>query len=215
MKMVVPSLLSADFGKLEEEIYSVERAGAQRLHLDVMDGHFVPNITIGPFIVEAIRRITSLHLECHLMIDNPEKFIQQFIDAGANTVIVHAEIPGDIHPQLELIKKQGVKAGVVINPPTPLSTAEPYFDAIDHLLIMTVHPGFGGQRIIMEALDKVRQVRQLRSPCRFPLEVDGGINKHTIREVAAAGTNLFVAGSAVFDADDPGKALTELSELIL
>jgi ribulose-phosphate 3-epimerase len=212
---IVPSLLSADFSKLAEEIRAVERAGARRLHLDVMDGHFVPNLTIGPFIVSAIRKHTRLHLETHLMIDNHNQFIDKFIDAGADTVIIHIEVSDAIERDLEKIRKGGAKAGLVLNPATPFSAIEPYLQYADHLLIMTVNPGFGGQTIIPDALEKVRLAKSYSQQYNFPIEVDGGIHIETIADVKAAGTDLFVAGSAVFSNPDPCAAYKALSEILV
>ena len=212
---IVPSLLSADFTKLDREIKAVEEAGARRLHLDVMDGHFVPNITIGPFIVEAIRKHTSLHLETHLMIANHEQFIDKFINAGADTVIIHIEVSNNIESDLGRIRELGAKAGMVLNPPTPFSTIEPYLQHIDHLLVMTVNPGFGGQIIIKEALEKVRLAKPYSLKYNFPIEVDGGIHSNTISIVKDAGTDLFVTGSAVFSAPNPYDAYKALTEKLI
>jgi len=209
---IVPSLLSADFTRLREEIDAVERAGATRLHLDVMDGHFVPNITIGPFIVEAIRRHTGLHLESHLMITNPEQFIEPFIKAGSDTVVIHIESSQDVIRDFKTIRQLGAKAGLVINPPTPFADIEPYLGFIDHLLVMTVNPGFGGQKMIMGALDKVILAKPYSEKYGFPIEIDGGVNIDTVTDAKNAGTDLIVAGSAVFSNGKPFdnfKALTE------
>ncbi len=209
---IVPSLLSADFTKLGDEIHAVEKAGATRLHLDVMDGHFVPNITIGPFIVEAIRRHTGLHLESHLMITNPEQFIEPFIKAGSDTVVIHIESSQDVVRDFKTIRQLGAKAGLVINPPTPFAKIEPYMEFIDHLLIMTVNPGFGGQKMIKEALDKVVLAKPYSEKYGFPIEIDGGVNIDTVTDAKNAGTDLIVAGSAVFSNGKPFdnfKALTE------
>jgi ribulose-phosphate 3-epimerase len=208
---IVPSLLSADFGRLAAEIQTVESVGATRLHLDVMDGHFVPNITIGPFIVEAIRRITNLHLESHLMIENPEKYLQNFIDAGSNTIIVHVESCREPISAWQSMKKQGVKAGIVLNPPTPFSAVEPWLGHVDHLLVMTVDPGFGGQKMIESELQKVTQALPYKAINPFFIEVDGGINLSTVPKAVAAGADLLVAGSAVFQGGNPGFAYMELS----
>jgi len=212
MPEIVPSLLSADFTKLAEEIRAVELAGAHRLHLDVMDGHFVPNLTIGPFIVKAIRKITKLHLETHLMIEHPERFIRPFIEAGSDTVIVHVETSRDPLADLARIRDAGVKAGLVLNPPTPLAVLEPYLSQADHLLVMTVNPGFGGQEMIFSTLEKVSQARTL-SPDLL-IEVDGGVNLQTVPRVVAAGTDLLVAGHAVFGAGDPKLAMQNLTRKI-
>jgi ribulose-phosphate 3-epimerase len=212
---IVPSLLSADFTRLKEEIQAVERAGAQRLHLDIMDGHFVPNITIGPFIVAAIRKITKLHLESHLMITHPEKYIDKFIKAGSNTVIVHVEDNENIIENLQHIRNLKAKAGLVLNPPTPFAAIENYLEYIDHLLVMTVNPGFGGQVMIKEALKKVTLAKPYQQKYDFLIEVDGGVHLRTLAVVKAAGTDLFVAGSAIFSAKDPGASYRLLSEKLI
>ncbi|MGC9363832.1 MAG: ribulose-phosphate 3-epimerase [Fidelibacterota bacterium] len=209
---IVPSLLSADFTQLGEEIRAVEIAGAKRLHLDIMDGHFVPNITIGPFIVEAIRKITHLHLESHLMITDPEKFIEPYIKAGSDTVGIHIESSRDVLRDFETIRRLGAKPGLVINPPTPFLDIVPYLEHTEHLLVMTVEPGFGGQTMIKEALDKVRLAKPYSQKYGFPIEIDGGVNIHTIVDAKSAGVDLIVAGSAVFSNGEPGdnfRALTE------
>lgn len=211
MQLIVPSLLSADFAKLEKEIRAVEAAGAKRLHLDVMDGHFVPNITFGPFIVEAIRRLTDLHLETHLMIKNADKYLDNFIDAGSDTVLVQIEASDDIPSDLSHIRSKNVKAGVVINPPTNFAELEPYLTMIDHLLVMTVNPGFGGQSMIEEALEKVVKAQPFQKDNDFLIEIDGGVNLKTIEKAAKTGVDLLVAGSAVFKNEDPGLAFKKLS----
>lgn len=209
---IVPSLLSADFTRLREEIRAVEIAGAKRLHLDIMDGHFVPNITIGPFIVAAIRKITRLHLESHLMITDPEKFIEPYIKAGSDTVGIHIESSRDVLRDFETIRRLGAKPGLVINPPTPFRDIVPYLEYTGHLLVMTVEPGFGGQTMIKEALDKVRLAKPYSQKYGFPIEIDGGVNIHTIVDAKSAGVDLIVAGSAIFSNGKPGdnfRALTE------
>lgn len=212
---IVPSLLSADFTRLKEEIQVVESAGARRLHLDIMDGHFVPNITIGPFIVEAIRRITELHLESHLMIANPEKYIDKFIKAGSNTVIIHVENSKNITENLLHIRDLKAKAGLVLNPSTPFNAVVNYLKYIDHLLVMTVDPGFGGQLMIKKALTKVTLAKPYQPKYNFLIEVDGGIHLGTLAVAKAAGTDLFVAGSAIFSSKDPGSAFRSLSEKLI
>ncbi|MBU0711473.1 ribulose-phosphate 3-epimerase [bacterium] len=209
---IVPSLLSADFTKLSEEIRAVEEAGATRLHLDVMDGNFVPNITIGPFIVEAIRKQTKLHLESHLMITNPEKFIEPFIKAGSDTVVIHIESSQDVLRDFKTIRELGAKAGLVINPPTLFADIEPYLEFIDHLLVMTVNPGFGGQKMIKEALDKVVLAKPYSEKYGFPIEIDGGVNIDTVTDAKNAGTDLIVAGSAVFSNGKPFEDYRALME---
>ncbi|MCK4715787.1 MAG: ribulose-phosphate 3-epimerase [Candidatus Marinimicrobia bacterium] len=212
---IVPSLLSADFSDLAKEICAVEKAGARRLHLDVMDGHFVPNITIGPFIVAAIRQQTNLHLESHLMIENPDKYIDAFVQAGSDTVIIHIEASKDIRKDLAHIRDLGAKAGLVLNPPTDFKAIEPYLAYIDHLLVMTVNPGFGGQKFIKSSLSKVTLAKPYQGKYGFYIEVDGGINIDTLAEAKAAGTDLFVAGSAVFSKRKPYESFKELSEKLI
>lgn len=212
MQEIVPSLLSADFGKLEQEIREVEKAGATRLHLDIMDGHFVPNITFGPFIIKAIRKLTDLHLETHLMIENATKYLDDFIDAGSDTVMVHIESSKDVIADLNHIRSRGKKAGLVINPPTNFSAIEPYMNHIDHLLVMTVNPGFGGQSMIEEALEKVKLAQKYQKDNNFFTEIDGGVNVKTIELAAASGVDLLVAGSAVFSNDDHIAAFQQLTE---
>ena len=211
MPEIVPSLLSADFSKIADQIRAVEDAGARRLHLDVMDGHFVPNITIGPFIVEAIRKVTSLHLEAHLMIENPESYIESFINAGSDTVIIHVESSKDVLTDLERIRELKAKPGLVLNPPTPFENIVAFLPYIDHLLVMTVNPGFGGQEIIPDALKKVSLAKPFQKKYCFLIEVDGGINLQTIERVVEAGTDLLVAGYAVFS-KDPAKSFIQLSK---
>jgi len=212
MQEIVPSLLSADFAKLEEEIRSVEKSGATRLHLDIMDGHFVPNITFGPFIIKAIRKMTDLHLETHLMIENAKKYLDNFIDAGSDTVMVHVESSNDVIRDLKYIRSKCKKSGLVINPPTDFSAIEPYFDYIDHLLVMTVNPGFGGQSMIEEALEKVTKAQEYQKDRDFLIQIDGGVNMKTIDIAAKTGVDLLVAGSAFFSNDNHNKAFQEMSE---
>jgi ribulose-phosphate 3-epimerase len=211
---IVPSLLSADFARLRDDIRLVERAGAQRLHLDIMDGHFVPNITIGPLVVAAIRRITNLHLETHLMIENADRYIPQFIKAGSDTVIIHVESSRAPHTDLQTIKQLGARAGVVLNPPTEFAVVEPFLPEVDHLLIMTVNPGFGAQQMIIAALEKVRQAQIWQERYGFPIEIDGGVNRDTLNLAKAAGADLFVAGNAVFGQQRPGQAFKTLTNLL-
>ena len=201
---IAPSILSADFARLADEIQAVEAAGADLIHVDVMDGRFVPNLTIGPVVVEAARKVTKLPLDVHLMIVEPEKLIPEFIDAGANYLTVHVETCPHLHRTLHMIKEKGVKAGVTLNPSTPLNTVEAVLPDADLLLIMSVNPGFGGQRFIPQALEKVRQARALidRQHLSVELEVDGGVKVDNVKELAAAGAEIFVAGSAIFGSKD-------------
>jgi ribulose-phosphate 3-epimerase len=205
MVKVAPSILSADFSRLKEEIAEVERAGADWIHVDVMDGHFVPNITMGPLVVEAIRPYTRLPLDVHLMIEEPERFIPSFAKSGADFISVHQEACPHLHRTVHLIKEHGVKAGVVINPATPVTAIEPILPDVDLVLLMTVNPGFGGQRFISSVLDKIRQVKALlheKGLFHVEIEVDGGINPETARQTVEAGATVLVAGSAVFGQSD-------------
>jgi len=204
VRMIAPSILSADFGRLAEEIRSVDKAGADLIHIDVMDGHFVPNLTIGPGVVKALRPHTRLLFDVHLMIDNPECFIDAFAEAGSDIITVHAEATVHLHRLIQRIKEHELKAGVSINPATPVSVLENILADVDLVLVMTVNPGFGGQRLIPGALAKVADLRALINRRQLPvlLEVDGGINADTIEAADEAGANIFVAGSAVFSTDD-------------
>ncbi len=203
-RMIAPSILSADFGRLAEEIRAVDQAGADLIHIDVMDGHFVPNLTIGPGVVKALRPHTRLLFDVHLMIDNPECFIDAFAEAGSDIITVHAEATVHLHRLIQRIKEHELKAGVSINPATPVSVLENILADVDLVLVMTVNPGFGGQRLIPGALAKVADLRALIDRRQLPvlLEVDGGINADTIEAADEAGANIFVAGSAVFSTDD-------------
>jgi len=199
---IAPSILSSDFAHLADEIAAVEQAGADLLHVDVMDGHFVPNLTIGPPIVEAIRKVTSLPLDVHLMITNPDQFVDDFAKAGANYLTVHVETCPHLHRTIQFIKEKGLKAGVTLNPATSLVTVEEILPDVDLLLIMSVNPGFGGQRFISNVLKKIRRARALIDATGRPilLEVDGGVKVDNARVIAAAGADILVAGSAIFEA---------------
>lgn len=211
MVRIAPSILSADFSMLGQEIADVERGGADWIHVDVMDGHFVPNITIGPLVVEAIRPKTKLPLDVHLMIEQPDRYIESFAKAGADLISVHVEACTHLHRTLHLIKEHGVKSGVVLNPATPLSTIEYVMDeSLDMVLLMTVNPGFGGQKFIPNMLPKISQLRSMlneRGLTSVDIEVDGGINAETARQVTAAGANVLVAGNAVFKQPDRAEAI--------
>ena len=213
MVYVAPSILSADFARLGEEIRDVEQGGADFIHIDVMDGHFVPNLTIGPLVVEAVRPITELPLDVHLMIEAPDRYIPAFAKAGADILSVHVEACPHLHRTIQLIKEQGVKAGVVLNPHTPVQQIEHVLEDLDLVLLMTVNPGFGGQSFISSVLPKIRQVKEMaeqKGLADLRIEVDGGVNKNTARQCIEAGANLLVAGSAVYNEKDRKKAISDI-----
>lgn len=210
--LVLPSLLASDFANLENEIKAVEAAGAQALHLDVMDGHFVPNLSFGLPVIEAIRKVTDLPLDVHLMIDNPAEYAQRYRDAGADCITVHAEVLDDPRPLLEEIRASGAMSGLSLNPPTPLETILPALPYCDLILVMSVMPGFGGQEFDPVALEKLSRLRDDPN-CNALLEVDGGVNQSTIDRCTAAGADLLVAGTAVFGADDYRQRIDSLTEL--
>lgn len=216
MKRIAPSILSADFGKLGEEIKSVEAAGADWIHVDVMDGHFVPNITMGPIIVAAARAATTLPLDVHLMIENPDRFIPDFISAGADFVSVHVETCTHLNRTVQLIKECGAKAGVVLNPATPVEAIQWILEKIDYVLAMSVNPGFGGQQFIPSSLEKIRKIKNMIQSSGMPvlIQVDGGVNKNTIKDIAIAGADVFVAGSAVFGSEDYKETIQTFRRLI-
>jgi ribulose-phosphate 3-epimerase len=212
---IVPSILSADFARLADDIARVERGGAKMLHLDVMDGHFVPNLTIGPPVVESIRKATKLHLDVHLMIENPERFVTAFVEAGANSVSVHYEAARHLDGVLGMIRKSGALAGVVLNPATPVSVLEEVAEVADYVLLMSVNPGFGGQKLIPYVLEKVRKLDSLRREKKLalPIEIDGGVHKENLAEVVRAGCDWIVTGSAIFHSQDPEATVREMREI--
>lgn len=214
MVEILPSILAADFTRLGEQIAQVERGGAKMLHLDVMDGHFVQNLTIGPPVVASIRKVTRLILNVHLMITDPDKYAPVFIEAGADQVIVHQEACKHLDGTLREIQRAGARAGVVINPATPLSAIDEVLGLADHVLIMSVNPGFGGQEFIPYTLDKIRRLDATRRDRRlaFPIMIDGGVTKDNIGDVVRAGCDWVVTGSSVFHTPDPAAAVAELRQ---
>lgn len=212
MIKIAPSILSANFARLGDEIKDVERGGADYIHVDVMDGHFVPNITIGPLIVEAIRPVTKLPLDVHLMIENPDKYIGNFAKAGADIITVHVEACKHLHRTIQQIRAEGVKPGVVLNPHTPVSIIEHVLEDIDLVLLMTVNPGFGGQSFINSVLPKIKQVADMvkERNLQVEIEVDGGVNVETAKLCIEAGANVLVAGSAIYNQQDRGKAISSI-----
>ncbi|MFB1098501.1 ribulose-phosphate 3-epimerase [Terribacillus sp. JSM ZJ617] len=214
MTKIAPSILSADFANLANEIRDVEKGGADYIHVDVMDGHFVPNITIGPLIVEAIRPVTKLPLDVHLMIENPDRYIGEFVKAGADIITVHQEACIHLHRTIMMIKEQGIRAGVVLNPSTPVSLIEEMLPELDMVLLMTVNPGFGGQRFIPSVLKKVEELSKLREALEldFEIEIDGGVNIETAGLCTDAGADVLVAGSAVYNQEDRTAAIAAIRE---
>lgn len=216
MKKIAPSILSADFSKLGEEIRAVELAGADLIHIDVMDGHFVPNITIGPSVIESLRGITKLPFDVHLMIENPERYIGAFVSAGSNMITVHVEAATHLHRLVEMIRESGCKAGVSLNPATPLDQVEEIIPDVDLLLVMTVNPGFGGQKFIKTMESKIKKARNLvdrLSPDTL-IEVDGGITLQNIKAVSDAGADIFVAGASVFKSGNYQRTIGEMKHIL-
>ena len=212
MGLIAPSILSADFTRLGEEVSAVEKAGADWIHIDVMDGQFVPNITYGPIITEACKRITKLPLDVHLMIETPDLIIPEFAKAGADYISVHAEACTHLHRSIQLIKSLGVKAGVALNPATPPSAVEWVMEELDFILVMSVNPGFGGQKFIPSSLEKINLLSEMLSEINPEaiIQVDGGVNAATIKQVKEAGASCFVAGSAIFNTEDYGQTISQL-----
>jgi ribulose-phosphate 3-epimerase len=208
--LIAPSMLKCDFGNLHREVELLESAGARMLHLDVMDGHFVPNLSYGPVVIQRLRELTELPFEAHLMISDPARYADDFLKAGCNLLTFHLEAVPEPRPLIEQIRGKGAAVGLAINPKTPVESLEPFLDAADLVLVMSVEPGFGGQKFIRSALDKLRWLRS-RVPRKTLLSVDGGIEHETIAETAAAGATVFVVGSAIFDRDEYGPAIQELT----
>jgi ribulose-phosphate 3-epimerase len=209
---LAPSILSADFARLGEQVRAASEGGAAVIHVDVMDGHFVPNLTIGPPVVKSLRKVTKLPLDCHLMIDNPDEFIPVFAEAGADWISVHQEVCLHLNRTLHLIKSHNCLAGVVINPATPVETLAEVLDIVDYVLVMSVNPGFGGQKFIPGALHKMRRLAEIRSQrgLSYRIEVDGGVSHDTVADVVRAGAEVLVAGNAVFGSGDPTKNVQAL-----
>ena len=210
--IIAPSLLAADFGRLAEEVREVEAAGADWLHLDIMDGNFVPNISYGPMIVKTLRKHTGLFFDVHLMIDHPDAFLEEFKDAGADMITVHQESTMHLHRTIQRIKSMGLQAGVSLNPSTPVTTLEHIMSDLDMVLIMSVNPGFGGQKFIPDATRKIAMVREMADRLKpdLMIQVDGGITKENAAEVFAAGASVLVAGSAIFGAPDRKQAILDI-----
>jgi ribulose-phosphate 3-epimerase len=217
MKLIAPSILSADFSILGDEIRAVEDAGADWIHVDVMDGHFVPNITMGPLVVEAVKKVTKLPIDVHLMIENPDLFINDFAGAGATHICIQAETCVHLNRTIQLIRETPhVRAGVALNPSTSLSSLDWVLEDIDYILIMSVNPGFGGQKFIENSLDKIRMLRQIITDRGYStmIQIDGGVNKNTIGKIAAAGADIFVAGSAIYQSSNYQATITQFRKLI-
>jgi len=216
MKYIAPSILSADFSRLGEEIKAVEAAGADWIHVDVMDGHFVPNITMGPLVVKAVRKVTGLPLDVHLMIENPDRFIPDFAKAGASLISVQVETCPHLHRTIHLIRECGCRPGAALNPGTPVSALEWVLEDLDFVLIMSVNPGFGGQEFIQSALRKTRDLRTWIQSKNLStlIEIDGGVNETTISEISEAGVDAFVAGSAIFGSPDYAKTIFTFKKMI-
>ena len=215
MAEIIPSILSADFARLADEIARVEHTGIRMLHIDVMDGHFVPNLTLGPPVLKSIRRITKLTLDLHLMIEDPDKFAPIFIEAGADQISVHQEACTHLDRTIRMIQSEGARAGVVLNPATPIHTLDDVIEIVDYVLIMSVNPGFEAQKFIPNALNKIRALdaRRKELGLQLPIEIDGGINLDNLGGVIRAGCDWVVAGSSVFHSDDPATTLTRMQQI--
>lgn len=215
-KYLAPSILAADFSNLSQQIRMAEMGGADWIHCDIMDGKFVPNISFGPLIVNAVKGITKLHVDVHLMIENPDNFLEEFINAGADSLLVHQEEVVHLNRTINKIKELGSKAGVVINPATPVSTLSEILEFVDMVLVMSVNPGFGGQKFIESSINKIMQLDTIRKEkgYDFLIEVDGGVDISNIKKISDAGCNVFVAGSSVFGADNISAAAVELKNLL-
>ncbi len=212
MIKIAPSILSADFSRLGEEVEMLDRAGADMIHIDVMDGHYVPNLTIGPLVVKSIRKYTDLPFDVHLMMDNPMEYLDDFIAAGADSITVHAEVLHHLQGCLAAIRKKGVRAAVALNPSTPLNVLDYVLDDLDMVLLMTVNPGFGGQAFIPQMLNKIRDLRKTADGIgkQLDIQVDGGINPDNVKAVVEAGANVIVSGSSIFGSSDPAMAIRHM-----
>ena len=210
IRNISPSILSADFTNIREQIRAVEDAGATRLHIDVMDGHFVPNLTFGPFIIKQIRKLTDIHFETHLMIENPDQYLQKYIDAGSDTLIFHYEASTDIDRDINIIKQNNVLAGIAINPDTDPDLLKPYINQLDYILVMSVFPGFGGQSFILDTLETMKRLVDLREDRKILIGVDGGVNLKTIDRVYDTGVDVTVVGSGLYKAENIEKTYLKL-----
>ena len=217
MVQIVPSILSADFARLGEEIHKVEQGGATMLHVDIMDGHFVPNLTVGPPVVRSIRAITKMTLDVHLMVSDPDKYAPIFIEAGADQVLVHQEAARHLDGTLRSIQSEGIPAGVVLNPSTPVAMLDDVLGLVDYVLVMSVNPGFGGQQFIPHALDKVRALDRRRKELglNFAIEIDGGVNLENLADVVRAGCDWVVSGASIFKSPDPAATVARMREIAL
>ena len=215
MSLIVPSILAADFAHLADEIHRVERGGASMIHIDIMDGHFVPNLTMGPPLVSSIRKVTKAKFDVHLMIEDPDRYTPDFIEAGADHIGVHQEVCRHLDRTLRLIRSHGAGPGVVLNPATPIDTLEDVLDLVDHVLIMSVNPGFGGQEFIPRSLHKIRQLCRWRAERRldFAIEIDGGVSRDNVAEIVKAGCDWLVAGSSVVHSADPAATVKEMQQI--
>jgi ribulose-phosphate 3-epimerase len=216
LKKIAPSILSADFSRLADEVRAVEKAGADVIHVDVMDGHFVPNITIGPLVVQGLKKLTSLPLDVHLMIENPERYVEVFAQAGSDWITIHAETCPHLKRMIKKVRQLRARPGIVLKPATPLKTLFPVLDEIDLVLIMSVNPGFGGQSFIPSTLKKIERLRKIVDQNRYPLEieVDGGVKVENIREVSTAGGDVFVVGTGIFKTENYEKTIRRLRQEI-
>jgi len=216
VKKIAPSILSADFSRLAEEVRAVEKAGADVIHVDVMDGHFVPNITIGPLVVQGLKKLTSLPLDVHLMIENPERYVEVFAEAGSDWITIHAEVCPNLKRMIRKVRQLNARPGIVLKPATPLKTLFPVLDEIDLVLIMSVNPGFGGQSFIPATLKKIERLRKIVDQNQYPLEieVDGGLKVENIREVSTAGGDIFVVGTGIFKTENYEETIRKLRQEI-